>query len=81
MAENITVQVAGMSCSGCEQRLGKALGRLDGVREVRADHRTGRVQVRFDPAVTDRGVLAEQVATAGYTLTDDPGARTAEATR
>ena len=29
MVENITLQVEGMMCIGCEQRLGKALGRLE----------------------------------------------------
>jgi copper chaperone CopZ len=74
MAENITLQVAGMTCTGCEQRLAKALGRVDGVREATADHRTGQVRVRFDPAVTDRVALAAQVHTAGYEVTGDAGA-------
>ena len=81
MAENITLQVEGMTCIGCEQRLGKALGRLEGVREAIADHRTGRVTVRFDPSVTDRAALAEQVGTAGYTVTAGSGDDTVEVPR
>jgi copper chaperone CopZ len=73
MAENVTLQVEGMTCTGCEQRLGKALRRLEGVREATADHRTGEVRVRFDPAVTDRAALAAQVGTAGYAVTGDAG--------
>lgn len=71
MAENVTLQVEGMTCTGCEQRLGKALRRVDGVREATADHRTGQVRVRFDPAVTDRAALADQIHTAGYEVTGD----------
>lgn len=74
MAENVTLQVEGMTCTGCEQRLGKALRRVDGVREATADHRTGQVRVRFDPAVTDRAALADQVDNAGYSVTDDTSA-------
>ncbi len=48
----MTLHVEGMTCSGCEQRLSKALRRVDGVREAAADHRTGEVRVRFDPSVT-----------------------------
>lgn len=81
MAENVTLQVEGMTCTGCEQRLGKALGRLDGVREATADHRTGRVRVRFDPAVIDRAALAAQVHTAGYEVTGDAGDGTGEPRR
>ncbi len=71
MAESVTLQVEGMTCTGCEQRLGKALRRVDGVREATADHRTGEVRVRFDPDVTDRAALAAQVHTAGYEVTGD----------
>ena len=71
--ENVTLQVEGMTCSGCEQRLGKALGRLDGVREATADHGAGQVRVRFDPSVTDRAALVARIETAGYSLAGDDG--------
>jgi len=71
MAENVTLQVQGMTCTGCEQRLNKALRRVDGVREATADHRSGQVRVRFDPAVTDRAALTTQIDTAGYSVTGD----------
>lgn len=71
MAENVTLRVEGMTCTGCEQRVSKVLRRLDGVREATADHRTGQVRVRFDPIVTDRAVLETQIETAGYQVTDD----------
>ncbi len=71
MAESVTLQVEGMTCTGCEQRLGNALRRVDGVREAAADHRSGEVRVRFDSDVTDRAALAAQVHTAGYEVTGD----------
>lgn len=71
--ENVTLQVEGMTCSGCEQRLGKVLGRLDGVREATADLRAGQVRVRFDPSVTDRAALAARVEAAGYSVAGGDG--------
>lgn len=71
MVENATLQVEGMTCSGCEQRVGKVLRRADGVREASADHRTGHVEVRFDPAVTNLDALAAQIDMAGYQVTGD----------
>lgn len=71
MAENVTLQVEGMTCTGCEQRLGKALRRMDGVREATANHRSGQIRVRFDPAVTDRTALAAQIDIAGYSVIND----------
>lgn len=66
MSEKIIFQVEGMHCTGCEQRLGTALRRLEGVSEVSADHRTGELIIRFDPESTDRERLIERVETAGY---------------
>ena len=71
MVENVTLQVEGMTCIGCEQRVGKVLRRMAGVREATADHRTGQVRVRFDPAMTDRAALEARINTAGYQVTDE----------
>ena len=71
MAENVTLQVEGMTCTGCEQRVDKVLRRMDGVREATADHRTGQVRVCFDPAVIDRAALEARIDTAGYQVTGD----------
>jgi copper chaperone len=64
--ETLVLQVEGMSCTGCEQRIGTVLRRVEGVREVAADHTTGRVEVRVGPEMTDRAVLAERIEAAGY---------------
>jgi copper chaperone len=42
------------------------LRRMEGVREVAADHTTGRVEVRVGPELADRAVLAERIEAAGY---------------
>lgn len=62
----VVLQVKGMSCTGCEQRIGTVLGRVDGVRTVEADHACGRVRVRFAPERTGREVLAERIESLGY---------------
>ncbi|GAA2551055.1 copper chaperone CopZ [Neomicrococcus aestuarii] len=66
MAEKVTLKVLGMDCTGCEQRLGTALRRLEGVSEATADHVTGDLTLRYDPAITTRAALIERVQTAGY---------------
>lgn len=68
--ETLVLQVQGMSCTGCAQRIGTVLRRVEGVREVAADHATGRVEVRADLSVTDRQVLAERIEAAGYQVVD-----------
>jgi len=69
-AQTFTLQVRGMSCAGCEQRIGVALRRLDGVLEATADHTSGQVRARFDPTGTDRGAVLDRIVLAGYTLDD-----------
>lgn len=69
--ETLVLQVNGMSCTGCEQRIGAVLRRVEGVREVTADHATGRVEVRVGPELADRGVLGERIEAAGYELVEE----------
>ena len=64
--DTLALQVKGMSCTGCEQRIGTVLRRVEGVREVTADHTTGRVEVRVGPELTDRSVLGQRIESAGY---------------
>lgn len=68
--ETLELQVKGMTCAGCEQRVGGVLRRVEGVREVTADHATGRVQVRIGPELVDRGVLGERIENAGYEVVE-----------
>lgn len=69
--DEVAVQVEGMSCAGCEQRVGTALRRLDGVRDVTADHLSGRVRVRFDPDTTGPDAVRDRIELAGYTVRGD----------
>ncbi len=70
---DVTLKVEGMTCTGCEQRLGTALRRLDGVSEAKANHRTGELTIRYDPDTTDRQALEERVVTAGYEVAATDG--------
>jgi copper chaperone CopZ len=66
MTVETTLQVQGMDCGGCAQRLRTALGRLDGVRAADPDHRAGRVAVRFDPGQIQAGDIAQRVRDVGF---------------
>ena len=66
MNEQLVVQVSGMSCRGCESRIGNALARVDGVRRSRADHQTGQVRVAFDPATVSAETVRARIEALGY---------------
>jgi copper chaperone CopZ len=71
--DTVVLRVSGMACSGCEQRINTVLRRVEGVREVTADHSTGVVRVRVGPELADRAVLAERLAAAGYPVINGSG--------
>ena len=66
MTEQLLLQVAGMTCTGCEGRVANVLGRLDGVRNTTADHQAGEVRVLFDPEQTSAETISAAIAGAGY---------------
>ena len=53
-------------CPSCEQRIGKALRRLDGVQDVRASASTQQVEVHFDPRRVRSDQLRSRLAQIGY---------------
>lgn len=56
--ERKTVRVTGMSCTGCEQSVESALGDLEGVDGVEADHEGERVEVVLDGDVSEDELTA-----------------------
>lgn len=66
MTEELVLQVGGMTCTGCEARVGKVLRRLDGVRSATADHQAGQVRVLFDPARAFAETIGDAITGAGF---------------
>lgn len=65
MAAQATLQIAGMDCSHCAQRLGDSLERLDGVIRAQVDE-AGTATVRYDEEHLSTDELAEGVRDAGF---------------
>ena len=60
--------LAGMHCPHCDTAVLRAVRDLDGIREARADYRTGTLTALWDEARLPESRLREQLAEAGYTL-------------
>ena len=58
--------VEDIHCGACESAIGKALIRLDGVRDVAADSATNLVTVEFDESQVVDDAIADRLALAGY---------------
>jgi copper chaperone CopZ len=66
--EQLQLRVRGMTCTACEQRIEKALSRLDGITHSAADHRAACVRVMFDPTRTTESTVRSCIERAGYTV-------------
>ncbi len=64
--EQLVLKVGGMTCTACENRIRCALGKLEGVRQARADHQAGEVRVVVDPAKTPETAVRACITDAGY---------------
>jgi len=63
-----TFTVEQIHCGACEAAIGRALTRVDGVRQVEADAASNRVSVVFDETAVGVEQLAARLADAGYSV-------------
>ena len=64
MKETI-IKVKGMVCNGCENRVQNALKNIEGVKEVKADHKQGIATVTANEEVS-RTVMEEKIEDIGF---------------
>jgi len=62
------IPVHGLSCADCEERLQKAVSRLEGISNVEADSRTGVVTVSYDLLETDLSAIEQEIGKSGFDL-------------
>ncbi|MFB6208414.1 MAG: heavy-metal-associated domain-containing protein [Candidatus Nanohaloarchaea archaeon] len=62
--ETYQLQVTGMSCNGCEERVENAVKQVDGVRRVEADHESDEVEVTADSENVEQ--VSQAIYDAGY---------------
>ena len=58
-------------CSGCESRIQRALGRLPGVSQVRADQKTQKVSLHLEQDKTSLKEIMERLEFIGYPVAQD----------
>ncbi len=63
--KEIILKVNGMMCGGCENRVKNAVGAIEGVKSVTADHTIGKVFVTANDDVS-KEVIKETLEDVGY---------------
>ncbi|QXP86207.1 sulfite exporter TauE/SafE family protein [Methylococcus sp. Mc7] len=59
-----------MHCTGCEQTIEGAVGRLPGVKRVQASYATGSVEIEFDDALIREKGLRHAIEEKGYRIAE-----------
>jgi len=66
MAETVRLEVGGMTCDGCSNRVKEALEVLPRVISAAVSHQEGSAEIKHDGATSEE--LGDAVRTAGYTV-------------
>ena len=56
-----TFRVSGMSCNGCSNSISKALSRMDGVKDAKADFQKGIAVVEYDEKIITKAKIIEVI--------------------
>ena len=67
--ENLTqvsFDVKGMTCEGCENAIVTSIGKLEGIQEANASHTGESTVVSFDASKTDVKAISQAITDAGY---------------
>lgn len=64
----IEVSIGGMSCTGCEQTIQNNVGKLDGIKSVKATFTNGIAIIEYYEGMTDTTVIKEAISGCGYTV-------------
>src|SRR5271155_471584 len=66
MPAEAAIAIDGMTCASCVAHVSKAAKSVAGVESAEINLVGGRADVRFDPAQTDAGKIAEAITQSGY---------------
>ncbi len=70
--KELEFNVKGMECVGCENRIKNALSQIKGVKQVTANHSTGKVNILLQKDLTDeiKDTIINSLETIGFDVED-----------
>ncbi|WP_010268159.1 heavy metal translocating P-type ATPase [Paenibacillus senegalensis] len=66
-----SMQITGMTCAACANRIEKGLNKMDGVKEANVNFALERATLTYDPEQTDMSQLEERIRKLGYGTVKD----------
>ena len=70
-----TIKIEGMTCSGCKERIEKALQEIDGVESVDADYKKGKLRLEYNIVKTSLEEIESPLQDLGYPLSSRLGSK------
>lgn len=64
--KEIVLKVKGMACGGCENRIQNAIKNMEGIEEIVANHKEGRVTITAKEI--DINVIKEKIEDLGFNV-------------
>lgn len=64
--ENITINISGMSCNHCVQRIENALQQTRGVNTARVDLAAEKAYIDYDPSEINEETMLQVIKDSGY---------------
>ena len=68
VASLVEVKIEGMSCTGCEQTIQRNVGKLEGIKSVKATFTDGIAIIEYFPDKVDTVKIKESVTGSGYSV-------------
>jgi len=62
------VSIGGMMCTGCEETIQNNVGKLEGIKSVKASFKTGEAVIEYVGTVADTAKIREAITASGYTV-------------
>ncbi len=64
--QTVELDVEGMTCEACDNHVAYAAQEVEGVLEAKADHKTGKAEVKFDKTKTSMEEIIESIDATSY---------------
>jgi copper chaperone CopZ len=68
--QTITLDIQGMTCTGCEATVKNAASGVDGVLEAEASYDTGQATIKYDQSKTNPETIVAAINKTGFTVAE-----------
>lgn len=65
---SLEVSIGGMTCLGCEQTIQRNVGKLEGIKSVKASFTLGNALIEYNPGLVDSLKMKEAITGSGYSV-------------